>query len=419
MKSTPLLIASTILVLVSCQRVAAQNDAQKNQTEIEGIDLEQPRIIVAADIDPLIENLAAGSPPIFRTRVFASGQLQDYPESSVSVERDGGQFDPRSRSLVVTGTMNGTPVIEDLRFFDHEGAFYVVRDVYVNGQPDDLRLGRATPVPMDEDGRRQHGESSIERFALSANATVASPAPQISLIHGYTDVAGVGILDGVVDMKPCGTQYDGGRAVNNEPSFFYWDLYGTNFGSSKGAIQLGSVPVPASSITQWTATYVRFYPTVPYNWGPVTTILSITTSAGGTSKTAVSIVPAIKTRIFGQCTWYVALTRLNAGKQPSPTAYPSGGGWNQISASYIPQLWDELVWEWSDSSGQHKHTAIITGVTKSTTIAGAWAVTITEANAACSNQITSLPSTFQVQNGTIVKAIHTKAVNLGPGWYYR
>jgi hypothetical protein len=245
--------------------------------------------------------------------------------------------------------------------------------------------------------------------------------PQISAIHGYTDDANVGIFDGRVHMAPCGSAYDGGRAVNNEPSFFIWDVTGANFGTTKGTIVLAGITVPMSAIIGWTPTHIQFYPTVPYNWGPMSTILSITNSSGGNLPSAISVVPAIKTRIFGQCTWYVALARLNAGKQPSTAAYPSGPGWSQITAGYAPQLWDELTWDWYSNGVHHRHTAIITSmsgpVRSGNTLT--WTITIGEANAACNNQITSRTSAFQVQNGAITKAIQTNATTYAPGWYYR
>ena len=62
---------------------------------------------------------------------------------------------------------------------------------------------------------------------------------------------------------------------------------------------------------------------------------------------------------YGQCTWYVALIRLNAGKQLSASAYPPGTGWSGIDASYKPQLWDQLVWDWAARNA--KPEVFITG----------------------------------------------------------
>ena len=59
---------------------------------------------------------------------------------------------------------------------------------------------------------------------------------------------------------------------------------------------------------------------------------------------------------------------------------------------YTPQLWDALTYQWTG----HSHTAVIIGVsavvkTGNTTT---WTVTIEEANAACTNRITTKQSSF-------------------------
>ena len=77
--------------------------------------------------------------------------------------------------------------------------------------------------------------------------------------------------------------------------------------------------------------------------------------------------------------------------------------------------------EWSDSSGAHQHTAIITdlGAPVRSGNLTTWTVTIGEMNAACNNCNSFLrTSNFQVQNGTITKTIQTNATTLAPGWYY-
>jgi surface antigen len=390
--------------------MAFAQDIPTAAQSVVGMDAEQQRAIAATDIDTLIDNLANGRPTIIQTRVFSGGVILDNFAAS-AVARDGGEFNPTSQSIVATGTLNGTPVIEDTRLIDSDGTMYIVRDVYLNGQPTDLSLGRSTPVTLTEGNARP----------MVARANVATLTPQIAAIHGYTNVAGVGINDGKVDMGKCGGGYDGGRAVNNQPNTFFWTLNGSNFGTTKGTIVLAGITVPATAITQWTATTIEFYPTVPYNWGPLSTSLSLTTAAGAKTNSGISLIPAIMTRIFGQCTYFVALTRMNAGKQPSTGAYPPGAGWLQITSAYAPQLWDQLVWEWSDSSGAHQHTAIITNLSAPVRSGNVttWTVTIGEMNAACNNLVSSRTSNFQVQNGTITKTIQTNATTLAPGWYYR
>ena len=89
-----------------------------------------------------------------------------------------------------------------------------------------------------------------------------------------------------------------------------------------------------------------------------------------------SVVPAIKSRIFGQCTHHVALTRINMGRQPSPAAY---GGYSTMTTSYEPRVGDQLQW-------RGRHTAIITSV--NAYYIGGWRrynIQISERNADCRN----------------------------------
>ena len=405
-------------------------------------DPDQPRSIAPDDIEALIDNLSNGLPKILRTRVFSSGQLlEQFPVTATTVERTGATFAPKSRSLVVSGTMGGTPVLEDFRFLEADDRFVVIRDIYLSGEVADLSVGRATPAPLeDEDSELQIDRESVRGMeGLKSVKVTPAPQPQIGAIHGYTDVAAVGIDDGIVAMSKIpsgpgcgGDTYNGGRVVNDQPGTYFWEVSGSNFGNAKGTIQLGQTAVPAASLTEWTPTRIKFFPTVPYNSGPMCTVLTITTSAGLAVKMGVSIVPAIRTRIYGQCTWQVALARLNAGKQPSPVAYPvspepnqppapgkAPQGWTFITGDYIPQAWDQLEWN-------GLHTAIITTVSGPTSSGGitTWKVTVLEANADCKNGIKSSPSSFQVQvtNGkkSIIKNIQSSATNLrDPRSFYR
>jgi hypothetical protein len=347
----------------------------------------------------------------------------------MTVERASGAFTPKFQSLLVDGTWNGAPTIEDFRFIHSGNAFYVLRDIYINGTSADLVTGRSAPVMLEETSTRESGARSRGAQSQAYALAAAPPAvPKITIIHGLNDDANTGIVDGLVHMT-CGAAYNTGRVVNGSaPQFqlsmpFYWDVYGSNFGSAKGTIQLAGINVPASAITAWTPTYIRFYPSVPYNWGAISTTFSITNTSGGTLKSGAQIVPSISGRIEGQCTWFVALARINGGKAPSPDAYPPGAGWSTITAAYVPQRLDQLVYQWTNSKGvREKHTAIINSVSQPVKSGNTttWTVVIGEANALCDNQISSKQSTFQLQNGTITKFIQSSAGStLAPGWFYR
>lgn len=122
------------------------------------------------------------------------------------------------------------------------------------------------------------------------------------------------------------------------------------------------------------------------------------TATGSTTSFGVSIAPAIRTRIYGQCTWYVAYARLNMGKQPSPYAY---GGYSAIAAQYVPQVGDQYEWK-------SAHTAIVTQVSGPVNAPGGyrtWTMQIGEYNAQCTNTFNSYTTQFQVRttsSGSVV-----------------
>jgi hypothetical protein len=331
-----------------------------------------------------------------------------------------GTFDSQMRSLLVTGTMNGTPVIEDFRFLHYDGKFYVLRDIHLNGTPADVAHGRSMPAMLEATLPGAAGDG-VTQGLVRENAVGSKTAlPAIGTIHGYTDVGSTGIYDGLTDMS-CGKTYNNFRVIDNvQPSLFVWHVVGSNFGTTKGTIRVAGIAVPVSQVT-WGPNEIKFYPAVPYYFAAGPTVLSISTS-NGTVTSALSFAPAISGRIFGQCTWLVALVRMNAGRLVPSSSFGPGGGWSTLAAGYMPQLWDALTYQWTDSQGLHKHTAVIIGVSvpvksgNTTT----WTVTIEEANAACSNRITTKQSIFQIQNGQITKVIQSDAKSgLAPGWYYR
>jgi len=376
--------------------------------------------VAAGDVDSLIDNVSGGVAKVTRIRVFSAGQVVEYPEPMATVQRDGGVFDSQTRSLLVTGTMNGIPVIEDFRFLHHDGKFYVLRDIHLNGTAADVANGRSMPTTLETTSPGTVGDRALQS-ALREYAMSSKPAlPTISAIHGFTDVPVTGILDGLPDMS-CGSTYDKFRVIDNvQPSLFDWDVIGGNFGATKGTIQVAGITVSASQIA-WAPNEIKFYPAVPYYFAAGPTVLSISTS-NGTVTSALNFAPAISGRIFGQCTWLVALVRMNAGRPVPSTSFGPGGSWSTLTAGYVPQLWDALTYRWTDSQGSHTHTAVIVGVSAPAKSGNTttWTVTIEEANAACSNRITTKQSSFQVQHGQITKSIQSDAKSgLGPGWYYR
>jgi len=375
--------------------------------------------VAAGDIDALIDNLSGGVAKVLRIRVFSDGQVVEYPEAMTAVQRETGAFDSQMRSLLITGTMNGIPVIEDFRFLHHDSKFYVLRDIHLNGTAADVAHGRSMPTVLEAASLSSAGDGVLQSLVRENTMSSKTALPTISAIHGYTDVGSTGIYDGLPDMS-CGRTYNNFRVIDNvQPSVFAWDVVGSNFGITKGTIRVAGIAVPASQVA-WGPNEIKFYPAVPYYFAAGPTVLSISTS-NGTVTSALSFAPAISGRIFGQCTWLVALVRMNAGRPVPSSSFGPGGGWNTLTAGYMPQLWDALTYQWTDSQGLHKHTAVIIGVSvpvksgNTTT----WTVTIEEANAACSNRITTKQSIFQIQSGQITKLIQSDAKSgLAPGWYY-
>jgi hypothetical protein len=376
--------------------------------------------VAAEDIDSLIDNLSGGVDKVFRVRVLSAGQVVEYPESMIAVQRDAGVFNSQTRSLVTTGTMNGIAMIEDFRFLHYDGKFYVLRDIHLNGTATDVANGRSTPTILETTSPSIAGEDVLKGVLRENAMSLKAAPPTITAIHGYTDVPVTGIYDGLADMS-CGRTYNNYRVIDNvQPSVFDWDIIGSNFGTTKGTIQVAGITVPASQVS-WGPTEIKFYPAVPYYFVAGPTVLSISTS-NDTVTSALNFAPAISGRIFGQCTWLVALMRMNAGKPVPSSSFGPGGGWNTLAAGYAPQLWDALTYRWTDSQGAHTHTAVIVGVSAPVKSGNTttWTVTIEEANAACSNRITTKQSSFQVQNGQITKPIQSDAKSgLAPGWYYR
>lgn len=175
----------------------------------------------------------------------------------------------------------------------------------------------------------------------------AMPAsPYISYITGITTAA-AGVENGLVKQS-CGAKYNGSRAVNDTAETYSWTIVGGNFGSSQGSVTLAG---RTAKITSWSSTKIVIYPSVLYTTGPMSTTLKITTS-NGTVSHGVSIVPAIKTRIFGQCTHHVALKRLSLGLTPSSGAY---SGYSPVTTSWVPRVGDQIQWNGT-------HTAIIVAV---------------------------------------------------------
>lgn len=348
-------------------------------------------------IDSLIASQARGGVIREMVRVFSGGVLIDSPAPVTGLVRKSGRYYPDSRILVVTGDLNGSKVIEDIHFLEADDSTIVLRDIYLDGETADLSVGRGLPFRIDSGKNESEGMSAL-----------AVAAPTVSSISGYTDCAGVGIVNGKVAMNcdgsGCGTTYDGNYAINDQPGKFTLTLNGNNFGTSRGSVVLAGNYVP---ILSWANTRIVIDPTVPWYSSPLCALLKITTASGGVLNSGINIVPAIRTRIYGQCTFHVALTRLQMGMQPSPSAY---GGYTSIDGRYVPRAGDQ--YQWATNTG--KHTAIVVSVSGPVSAAGGiktWTLTVSQQNADCRNSINRYPTSFQTKtvNGVTSVAAYPKS----------
>lgn len=375
------------------------NPSTPQTVPVDAEQIEDTFDIPANRIDKLIA-IQAGDKAIREVvRVFSGGELIDNPALAVGLIRKSGRFSPDSKTLVVQGDLNGSAAIEDIRFFEFDdGTLVVVHDVYLDGDRADLLIGRGLPFQLD-DGKDKAIfdleviDGSKNQTYNSAKAVVVA-APTISSITGYTD-SNAGIKNGKVNMSDCGPKWDGGYAINDRSGKYLLTINGKNFGATRGSVTLAGKKV---DIVNWSNTSIKIDPTRPYDTGPVSTILKITTASGGVLNYGMSIVPAIRTRIFGQCTHHVALTRLKMGLEPSPMAYDD---YLTITGSYVPRVGDQYQWK-------RAHTAIVVEVSSSAPSTGGlktWTLTISEQNADCKNGLNRYKTMFQTKTVGASKSV--------------
>ncbi len=271
---------------------------------------------------------------------------------------------------------------------------------------------------------------------FSAQPALAA-TPQITSIKGYTD--GVGVTDGRWNGQPsaapatASNQYKGYLATDSynygstSANPYYWDINGSNFGAVQGSVSIVPNPSPFTSITivSWSATTVRVKVVATRAYITSGIAVKVTTSAGVSSTafndTAMGI---IKSRGCGQCTWFVAKTRLDNSLAVPPSAYSTTAAIPAVGAldtGYEPALWDCLNY-----SGNH--VAIITSTpTKTANNDGSitYNFTVSEYNATWNEALSSSPRTYKISRlnssnkRTILGGIGTNASNswVATGYY--
>lgn len=241
----------------------------------------------------------------------------------------------------------------------------------------------------------------------SAAGTSAS-SPTITTISGVTN--SVGLANGVISLS-CGLGVvNGARAVNDQPGVYRWTIAGTGFGS-RGTVTVAGQATP---VVSWSDSRIVIDPTMPWNSGPISTWLVVRTAAGAVASKGVAVAPSLRTRLYGQCTHFVALRRLQTGRQPSPTAYD---GHTAIGAAWIPRAGDIL------NFGPRQHTAFVESVGPRTVERDGTVVyplLVSDQNGDCRGSIRTTATAFKVRAGAVVLRPLSSATKLGGAIsYYR
>jgi hypothetical protein len=378
--------------IVSAQRLGRPSGPEKTDPLLvdQVVNQQDGSVVVpVGKIDALIANQAQGKSLREIVRVFSGGVQIDNPALGAGLIPKSAVFTAESRSLVLTGDLGGSEVLVDVRFVESDDdSLVVVRDVYLDGVAADISFGRGLPFQIDQKSSAEAGSPDIGSKNGVMNAAVATPQPTMSSILGVSN-SDAGITNGKVDMD-CGKSWNGYYAINDQLGKYKLTLRGNNFGSTRGTVTLAGRNVTISS---WSNTSIVIDPTLPWNSGPVCTIMKIRTANGATLDYGMNIVPAVRTRIYGQCTYEVARTRLEMGMSPSPTAYSN---YATITGSYVPKAGDQ--YQWNTSVG--KHTAIVTAVSAPVSSTGGikkWTITVRERNADCRNGVRTYSTTFQTK----------------------
>lgn len=241
-------------------------------------------------------------------------------------------------------------------------------------------------------------DSSGQKVQLQKVASSSAKDPTISGVGGYGD--GVGVVNGKWTgqgpaCKNAKGKYYGFYACESVSSSS-WTISGKNFGKTTGKASISDTSI-TSKVESWGDTSVKISVKVPYSYTCNTGVkLTLTTSDKKSASTTISTLGIIKSRGYGQCTWYVANQRLSQKKAIPTSAYTS----NTIDWKYAPSRWDCLNY-----GGKHVGI-IISEVTKKTAKdTTTYTFTVGEMNATCNEGASTYSATFAV--GTKAKKITT------------
>lgn len=190
---------------------------------------------------------------------------------------------------------------------------------------------------------------------IAVSAIFSLNLPTITDISGYSDRIGVsnGKWTGQPSNAPswASNKYKGDYALESQNDNYYWLINGSGFGENTGTLSFSDSNISVYKTIAWKDSQIKIIPKVPYTftYNNSVTLTVTNTYQKSTPPKVVSTVGIIKSRGFGQCTWFVAYTRLKNGKSIPPKAYSTTGS---INGNYVPQQWDCLTYG-------SKHVAII------------------------------------------------------------
>ncbi len=134
-----------------------------------------------------------------------------------------------------------------------------------------------------------------------------------------------------------------------------WIVNGTGFGDSSGEIEFSNNDIGVANVI-WGDTQIKFVPIVPYDFESDKNVQMTITNSDGVASDPITIpvIGILKSRGYGQCTWYVAKTLMDQHR-PIPDG-PIGAytTTHAITADYEPWQWDALTFG-------RKHVAVIIG----------------------------------------------------------
>ena len=239
---------------------------------------------------------------------------------------------------------------------------------------------------------------------MTTSFAATKPNLTITNITGYSD--GVGVSSGRWTGQPMAKPKSNAfvnffvLAAPSNPSLnvtsgdtYTWNINGKNFGTTKGSVWLldalmKDIPGVTIKINSWTDTKIVVVANAPFTfksrsdtslWVSKLATRPAPASHPDWSNIECKVVGIIQSRGHGQCTWFVAMTRLSQGLRIPPSAYSNSAQLSGIGGTdnYTPTQWDALTY----GSG---HVAIISSsVTKTPTANGSitFSFTVSEMNA--------------------------------------